>query len=178
MYNTTNQFLKRYCILESAHIFLQLGSANLSVMAWIYGGAFISGNSSYKTYGPDYLLDEDIVFVSFNYRLGIFGFLSTGDEVCSGNWGLKDQVLALEWVQDNIAYFGGNPSNVTIFGQSAGGASVSYLLQTNKTKAGRVKISSGYLKTCAETKTAAIGTFFPVPQSAGSFLWNLHVKNH
>ncbi|KAJ8984447.1 hypothetical protein NQ317_012511 [Molorchus minor] len=109
-------------------------AAGLPVMVFIHGGAFVVGDASYRQAGPDYFLDEDVVFVSLQYRLGIFGFISTGDEVCSGNWGLKDQVLALEWVRDNIVYFGGNPANVTIFGGSAGGASVSYLLQTNKTK--------------------------------------------
>ncbi|KAJ8984446.1 hypothetical protein NQ317_012510, partial [Molorchus minor] len=109
-------------------------AVNLSVIVWIYGGAFVSGSASYDSYAPDYLLDEDVVFVSFNYRVGIFGFLSTGDEACPGNWALKDQVLALEWVRDNIAFFGGNADNVTVLGQSAGAASVHYLLQTNKTR--------------------------------------------
>lgn len=102
-------------------------------MVWIHGGGFLLGNSSYVSAGPDYFLDEDVVFVSLNYRLGIFGFLSTDDLASPGNNGLKDQVLALNWVQQNIQYFGGNPNNVTIFGQSAGSASVSYLLQSNST---------------------------------------------
>ncbi|CAH1975195.1 unnamed protein product [Acanthoscelides obtectus] len=70
----------------------------------------------------------------FNYRLGIFGFLSTEDLVAPGNNGLKDQVLALKWVQNNIHNFGGNPNAVTIFGQSAGAASVSYLMQSPSAK--------------------------------------------
>nr|WCC58162.1 carboxylesterase [Pharsalia antennata] len=106
----------------------------LPVMAWIYGGGFNLGNSSYRGYGPDYLLEKDIVFVSFNYRLGIYGFGSTRDASCPGNFGFKDQILALKWVQDNIGFFGGDPKKVTIFGQSAGSASVSYLLQTDLAK--------------------------------------------
>lgn len=98
-------------------------------MVWIYGGAFTSGDSTYDSYSPDFLLDENVVFVSFNYRLGIFGFMSTEDQTVSGNYGLKDQVLALQWIKDNIEYFGGDPNRITIFGESAGGASVSYLLQ-------------------------------------------------
>nr|WEQ60881.1 esterase [Phaedon brassicae] len=99
---------------------------NLPVMVYIYGGAFIIGDSNYKTYGPDYILDENVVFVQFNYRLGIFGFLSTEDLVCPGNAGFKDQVLALRWVQKNIGFFGGNRAKVTIFGESSGAAAVGY----------------------------------------------------
>nr|QIK02116.1 carboxylesterase 18 [Holotrichia parallela] len=100
----------------------------LPVMVWIYGGGFITGNSSYDLYGPDGLVDQNIIVVSFNYRLGIFGFLSTGDDVAPGNIGLKDQIFALKWVKKNIKRFGGDPKKVTIFGESAGGASVSLLV--------------------------------------------------
>ncbi|KAL1491817.1 hypothetical protein ABEB36_012355 [Hypothenemus hampei] len=103
-------------------------------MVWIHGGGFFGGDSTYPSYSPDYILEKDVVYVSFNYRLGVFGFLSTEDLVAPGNWGLKDQVLALQWVQTNIAYFGGNPDNVTIFGESAGAASVSYLTQSRLAK--------------------------------------------
>ena len=73
---------------------------------------------------PDVLMDQDVVFVTFNYRVGILGFLSTEDDVVPGNNGMKDQVLALKWVQNNIASFGGNPKSVTLTGLSAGGSSV------------------------------------------------------
>ncbi|KAJ4446940.1 hypothetical protein ANN_13642 [Periplaneta americana] len=98
----------------------------LPVMFWIHGGAWMAGSGSTDLYGPQYLLDKEIVLVTINYRLGPLGFLSTGDEVCPGNNGLKDQVAALRWVRDNIAAFGGNPDSVTIFGESAGGANVHY----------------------------------------------------
>lgn len=65
------------------------------------------------------------------FFLGVLGFLSTEDEACPGNWGIKDQLRALEWVQENIQYFGGNPNNVTIFGESAGAVSVHILLQSS-----------------------------------------------
>lgn len=98
-------------------------------MVWIHGGAFTGGDSTYRSFGPDYFLEEDVVFVAINYRLGILGFLSLEDSVASGNWGLKDQVLALRWIKENIEQFGGDSNRITIFGESAGGASVSYLLQ-------------------------------------------------
>ncbi|XP_023310995.1 venom carboxylesterase-6-like isoform X3 [Anoplophora glabripennis] len=92
----------------------------LDVIVSIHGGGFMSGSGTEF----DTFLDKEAVLVSFNYRLGILGFLSTEDHVIPGNNGMKDQVLALEWVRDNIASFGGNPHSVTIVGLSAGGASV------------------------------------------------------
>ena len=89
-------------------------------MVYIHGGAYTYFSSNSRRFGPDYLLDRDVVLVAMNYRLGIFGFLSTGDAEAPGNFGLKDQVLALRWVQENIRYFGGNPDKVTLFGLSAG----------------------------------------------------------
>ncbi|XP_060530356.1 carboxylic ester hydrolase-like [Cylas formicarius] len=109
-------------------------NANLPVMVWIYGGSFKSGMANFSIYNPENFLEENVVFVSFNYRVGIFGFLSTGDLESPGNWGLKDQVLALKWVKENIRGFGGNPNKVTIFGQSAGSGSVSYLVQSEKAR--------------------------------------------
>ena len=78
--------------------------------------------------GPANLMDEDIVMVSINYRLGIFGFLSLENDDAPGNLGLWDQRMALVWVRNNIAYFGGDPEKVTIMGQSAGSMSVNYHL--------------------------------------------------
>ena len=103
----------------------------LPVMVWIHGGAFHVGTGDYSVYGPNYLLDKDIILVSINYRLGALGFLSTGDAVAPGNFGLKDQVVALKWVQKNIEFFGGNPNRVTIFGGSAGGSSVNFHALSN-----------------------------------------------
>ncbi|KAJ8871578.1 hypothetical protein PR048_027904 [Dryococelus australis] len=101
-------------------------TTNLPVMVWFHGGGWVSGAGTSKFYGPTFLMDQDIVLVTVNYRLGPLGFLSTGDEASPGNYGLKDQVAALRWTRDNIAAFGGNPNSVTIFGESAGGASVHY----------------------------------------------------
>ncbi|KAI2474029.1 hypothetical protein C4B38_000111 [Diabrotica virgifera virgifera] len=96
----------------------------LPVMFYLFGGGFRDGASQYNVYGPDYLIEQEVLMVSLNYRVGPFGFLSTADTVIPGNAGLKDQVLGLKWVQQNIKSFGGDPDKVTIFGQSAGGASV------------------------------------------------------
>ncbi|XP_046751123.1 juvenile hormone esterase-like [Diprion similis] len=104
------------------------------VMVWIHGGGFLWGNAGSSIYGPDYLIKKDIVYVSMNYRLGIFGFLQLDHEAATGNMGLKDQVVGLKWVKENVAQFGGDPNNVTIFGESAGGACIHYLLLSPLTK--------------------------------------------
>ncbi|XP_043455160.1 liver carboxylesterase 1 isoform X2 [Prionailurus bengalensis] len=99
----------------------------LPVMVWIHGGGLMVGGAS--TYSGLVLsAHENVVVVTIQYRLGIWGYFSTGDEHSRGNWGQLDQVAALRWVQENIANFGGNPGSVTIFGGSAGGVSVSVLV--------------------------------------------------
>lgn len=95
----------------------------MPVIFFIHGGGFYSGSGN--IYGPELLLDHDIILVTFNYRLGPFGFLSLGNRDYSGNFALKDQLLALQWVHDNIHSFGGDSSRVTIHGWSAGCWSVS-----------------------------------------------------
>lgn len=98
----------------------------LPVMVWIYGGAFVAGGSSTALYNGSAFARDGVVLVSFNYRLGIEGFLPlAGGQT---NVGLRDQMAALTWVQDNIASFGGDPGHVTIFGESAGALSVATLL--------------------------------------------------
>ncbi|XP_038952720.1 pyrethroid hydrolase Ces2a isoform X2 [Rattus norvegicus] len=98
--------------------------SNLPVMVWIHGGGLVLGSASMNV-ASTLAATEEIVIVAIQYRLGILGFFSTGDEHARGNWGYLDQVAALCWVQQNIAYFGGNHGKVTIFGVSAGGTSVS-----------------------------------------------------
>uniref|UniRef100_A0A8C0MAQ7 Carboxylic ester hydrolase n=2 Tax=Canis lupus familiaris TaxID=9615 RepID=A0A8C0MAQ7_CANLF len=102
-------------------------NSRLPVMVWIHGGGLVVGGAS--TYdGLALSAHENVVVVTIQYRLGIWGFFSTGDEHGRGNWGHLDQLAALRWVQENIANFGGNPGSVTIFGESAGGESVSVLV--------------------------------------------------
>src|SRR5712692_3764036 len=103
-----------------------LGPARLPVMVWMYGGAFRNGSSAVPTYDGTRFARDGIVCVTFNYRLGADGFLSLGDGIA--NLGLLDQIAALTWVQENIAAFGGDPTNVTIFGESSGAVCVATLM--------------------------------------------------
>lgn len=112
----------------------------LPVMVWIYGGGFVAGASSEPRQDGAILAQQNVVVVSMNYRLGIFGFFVLPELVLesgrgsTGNYGLLDQVAALQWVKRNIAAFGGDPGNVTIFGESAGSFSVSSLMASPQAK--------------------------------------------
>ncbi len=127
-------------------------SGKLPVMVWIYGGGFVNGGSSPAVYDGSQFARRGIVFVSFNYRLGRFGFFAfpaltrqDPDGGLLGNYGYMDQIAALKWVQRNIAAFGGDPANVTVFGESAGGGSVHMLLTSPLAKGlfARAIIESG-----------------------------------
>lgn len=85
-------------------------------------------------YGPDFLLDEDVILVVPNFRVGVLGYLTTGDEVAPGNHGMKDIVRAMEWTQENIRYFGGDPDRVTLAGGSTGSISVELLAMSPLTE--------------------------------------------
>ena len=112
---------------------LNIASKNINdsmpVMIWIHGGAYITGSSNSVVYDLDFLPLHEIVLVTINYRLGPFGFLkldeaTNGQIKSTGNEGLMDQKLAIEWVKENISEFGGDPENITLFGESAGAWSV------------------------------------------------------
>ncbi|UYV79969.1 BCHE [Cordylochernes scorpioides] len=104
-----------------------------AVMFWIHGGGFIYGSGNSPLYNGSMLSAlGDVVVVTFNYRLGIMGFFTSGNKIVPGNMGLYDQLMALQWVKQNIELFGGDPERITIFGQSAGGASVSIFVTSDK----------------------------------------------
>ncbi|XP_032511613.2 esterase FE4-like [Danaus plexippus] len=100
------------------------------VLVYIHGGAFNFGSGGKNIYGPNFLVQKEVIVVTFNYRVGILGFLCLRIKEAPGNAGIKDQIAALKWVKENIAAFGGDPDNITIFGGSSGAASVSLILNS------------------------------------------------
>ncbi|XP_045769188.1 juvenile hormone esterase-like [Maniola jurtina] len=106
----------------------------LPVMVWIHGGGFHSGSGNDDEQSPEYFMRKEVILVTLNYRLEVLAFLSLDTEDIPGNAGMKDQVAALRWVKENIQKFGGDPDNITIFGESAGGASVSFHLVSPMSK--------------------------------------------
>lgn len=96
----------------------------LAVVVFIHSGAYSLGASNDLFTGADFLIEKNVILVSFNYRLNVFGFMSLGNARYSGNMGLKDQRLALQWVRQNIHQFGGDPNRVTLLGSSAGSSAV------------------------------------------------------
>jgi para-nitrobenzyl esterase len=113
--------------------------SKLPVMFWIHGGGFSGGASSEPRHNGDFLPLKGVVLITINYRLGVFGFLATADlakeaDGAAGNYGLMDMIAALQWVKGNISGFGGDPSNVTIFGESAGSFAVSTLMASPMAK--------------------------------------------
>jgi|SRR6056300_268421 para-nitrobenzyl esterase len=107
--------------------------SDLPVVVWIYGGAFNVGSSAMRNYSGEFLPEKDVIVVSMNYRVGVFGYMAhpelsaETDYEGSGNYGFMDQLAALEWIQNNIEQFGGDPDNVMLVGQSAGSMSISVL---------------------------------------------------
>jgi para-nitrobenzyl esterase len=123
------------------NVFAPVGAKSLPVMVWIHGGAFRVGYGGAPLYDGEELVKQGVVLVTINYRLGLLGFLAHPSLTAAatpgeplGNYGLMDQLLALQWVQANIAAFGGDPTNVTAFGESAGGSSMLYLLANRESK--------------------------------------------
>lgn len=111
-------------------------ASSLPVMVYIHGGSFLTGSGSKAYYDGTYLASKGAVIVTFNYRLGVFGFfchpgLSDPYDGSFGNYGLLDQIAALRWVKENIASFGGDPDNITVFGESAGAVSVLTLMSSS-----------------------------------------------
>ncbi|MEM7336466.1 MAG: carboxylesterase family protein, partial [Chloroflexota bacterium] len=111
-------------------------NAKLPVMVWIHGGDHHDGSGSDVFYDSNALAHHDVVVVSINYRLGLMGYFAHPDlsaeseNNVSGNYGTLDQIAALQWIQENVSAFGGDPNNVTIFGESAGGESVIHMMSS------------------------------------------------
>lgn len=104
-----NVFVPKECPVQSS---------KLPVIFNIFGGQFAFGSSSF--YGPDFIMETDVILVTINYRVGVFGFLSLNLHEYSGNMALKDQAIALRWIHENIGRFGGDNKRITIFGHSSG----------------------------------------------------------
>lgn len=109
-------------------------SSVLPVMVYIHGGCFFGGTGSPFLYGGDYFAEHGVVFVGINYRLSVEGFLCLGIKEAPGNAGLKDQIAALKWIRNNIQGFGGDPNDVTLFGESAGAVSTSFMILSKAAK--------------------------------------------
>jgi para-nitrobenzyl esterase len=122
------------CLYLNVWVPSPIGKTKLPVIVWLYGGGFVTGDSSEPRYDGENLARKGVIVVIPNYRLGLFGFFAHPDltkaspNKASGNYGLLDQVAALQWVARNIAAFGGDPQNVTLAGQSAGSFAVSALM--------------------------------------------------
>lgn len=149
----------------------------LPVMVWIYGGAFRGGGSAMSIYDGMELAQHGVIVVTLNYRLGWFGFLDLPTLAAQhpdephGNYGLLDQIAALKWVQANIAAFGGDPSNVTIFGESAGGMSVNDLMVSPLARGLFTKAISesglGLIHTPTDAEAQAAAAVFTAKTHAG-----------
>jgi para-nitrobenzyl esterase len=146
------------------------------VFVWIHGGALVGGSSRFGIYDGKRLAQQGVVVVSLNYRLGALGFLAhpelsaeSPDHV-SGNYGFLDQIAALRWIQRNIAAFGGDPANVTIAGESAGGLSVMYLMASPLARGlfAKAAAESTYMISTPVLKEAQNG--HPSAESIGSWL--------
>lgn len=135
------------------------------VIVWIHGGSLVAGSSKEPMYDGAALAAEGVVVVSINYRLGMLGYFAHPElsaespERASGNYGLMDQIAALEWVQRNVAAFGGDPENVTLAGESAGGLSVLYLMTSPGARGlfAKAVVQSGYLMSMADLREPVHG---------------------
>ncbi|CAG4932152.1 unnamed protein product [Colias eurytheme] len=130
--SSINAKVRENCLISNLYV-PDTNKTNLPVLVFVHGGAFQNGFADNAS--PRNLVQsKDIIFAVFNYRLGAHGFLCLGTEKAPGNAGIKDQIAYLRWVQENIAYFGGNPDDVTVYGNSAGGRAVDLLAVSDVTE--------------------------------------------
>jgi para-nitrobenzyl esterase len=152
---------------------------NAPVFVWIHGGALLTGASSLEMYDGEALARRGLIVVSINYRLGVLGYLAhpqlsaESPQGVSGNYGLLDQIAALEWVRENIESFGGNPHNVTIAGESAGALSVMYLMVAPKARGlfHKAIAQSAYMVSTPALKEPRFG--MPAAEQAGEYIANV-----
>jgi para-nitrobenzyl esterase len=152
------------------------GTRKLPVMVWIHGGALVGGSSSEPMYDGVKIARAGVLFVSINYRLGLLGYLAhpalsaESPQRLSGNYGLLDQIEALRWVRDNIAAFGGDPQQVTIAGESAGGLSVIALMASPVARGlfAKAIVQSGYMPSYRALHDETLG--LPSAEAAGTAL--------
>ena len=174
IYGETPAPMSEDCL--SLNVWAPKGADKAPVLVWIHGGALVSGSSREPTYDGTVLARQGVVVVSINYRLGVLGWLAhpalsaESAQDVSGNYGLLDQIAALQWVKRNIAAFGGDPANVTIAGQSAGGLSVMFLMASPPARGlfAKAIAESAYMVTAPELKHAAWGS--PSAEAAGQTL--------
>jgi para-nitrobenzyl esterase len=158
------------------NVWVPVTAIKAPVFVWIHGGALVSGSSKEKVYDGARLAAQGIVVVSINYRLGVFGYLAHPELSAesplgiSGNYGLLDQIEALRWIRQNIGAFGGDPSNVTIAGESAGGLSVMYLMASPMAQGlfSKAIAQSAYMISTPELKQRRFGA--PSAEEAGTTL--------
>lgn len=161
----------------SLNVWAPSGAEKAPVIVWIHGGSLRIGGAAQPMYEATAYAERGIVFVSINYRLGVLGWLAHPELVAedpdglAGNYGLRDQIAALEWVRDNIAGFGGDPDNVTIMGESAGALSVTYLLVSPPAEGlfDKAIIESTNTRNFPELGTAAYG--LPAAEDFGTALF-------
>nr|XP_022915842.1 carboxylesterase 1C-like [Onthophagus taurus] len=144
------------------------------VMVWIHGGGFFEGDNGYDLYPPENFVAQNIIVVTVSYRLGIFGFISTGDLIAPGNNGLRDQIMALKWVNENIESFGGDKNSITIWGESSGGISVSHLLSSPLTKG---LFHKAITESGASISAVGVGIDQPLLAFATGSLLNINATN-
>ncbi len=159
-------------------------ACNAPVFFWIYGGALVGGASREGNYDGAHLAARGIVVISINYRLGVLGWLAHPELSkesplgVSGNYGLLDQIAALQWVQRNVRAFGGDPSNVTIAGESAGALSVMYLMAAPPARGlfAKAIAESAYMISTPELRKASFGS--PSAEESGlKLVTALHAAN-
>lgn len=149
----------------SLNIWTPKDARGAPVLVWIHGGSLWAGSSREALYDGARMAERGIIVVSINYRVGVLGYLAHPElsaesaDGISGNYGLQDQIAALKWVQANIASFGGDPANVTIAGESAGGLSVMYLMASPPARGlfARAIAQSAYMISTPALKVAAVG---------------------